>query len=186
MELVPGDVVEIAPGPMHCDLVLLSGNLLVDESALTGEVHPLAKSALDAAEGAHTFSPLKAYKKHVVSAGTTVLECTEQCRALVTTTGSFTAKGVLLRDILFYERQQLQFDVEVKMVITILVTYVVVVFAIVMSMLTDDLVYTWFYGIYAVGTALPPLLPTVFVVSVGVSASRLSAKRVATSKADTC
>lgn len=33
-------------------------------------------------------------------------------------------------------------------------------------------------GMYIVGTILPPLLPTVFVVSVGISAKRLQAKRI--------
>jgi P-type E1-E2 ATPase len=50
-DLVPGDVMEVLPGTLHCDVALLHGNLLVDESALTGEAHPVAKSALDPAEG---------------------------------------------------------------------------------------------------------------------------------------
>ena len=33
-------------------------------------------------------------------------------------------------------------------------------------------------GVFVVGTILPPLLPTVFVVSVGISAKRLQAKRI--------
>jgi P-type E1-E2 ATPase len=34
-------------------------------------------------------------------------------------------------------------------------------------------------GIYVVGAVIPPLLPTVFVVSVGISAERLQVKRIA-------
>lgn len=35
-----------------------------------------------------------------------------------------------------------------------------------------------FYGMFVLGTVIPPLLPTVFVVSVGISCKRLQAKRI--------
>ena len=35
--LVPGDLVRLRPGPLPCDLVLLSGECVVDENMLTGE-----------------------------------------------------------------------------------------------------------------------------------------------------
>lgn len=37
----------------------------------------------------------------------------------------------------------------------------------------------WFYGMYAVASVLPPLLPTVFTVSVGVSDNRLAKQNIA-------
>ena len=36
--LVPGDVVVLLPGTATCDMVLLQGNCLVEESSLSGEV----------------------------------------------------------------------------------------------------------------------------------------------------
>ena len=36
--LVPGDVVVLLPGKATCDMVLLRGNCLVEESLLSGEV----------------------------------------------------------------------------------------------------------------------------------------------------
>ena len=36
--LVPGDIVVLQPGKATCDMVLLQGNCLVDESILSGEV----------------------------------------------------------------------------------------------------------------------------------------------------
>lgn len=36
--LVPGDVVVLLPGTTTCDMVLLQGNCLVEESSLSGEV----------------------------------------------------------------------------------------------------------------------------------------------------
>ena len=36
--LVPGDILVLQPGKATCDMVLLQGNCLVDESILSGEV----------------------------------------------------------------------------------------------------------------------------------------------------
>jgi cation-transporting ATPase 13A3/4/5 len=46
--LVPGDVIEIPENnaPMPCDLILLTGQCIVNESMLTGESIPVIKNAL--------------------------------------------------------------------------------------------------------------------------------------------
>ena len=41
--LVPGDVIVVLPGKATCDMVLLQGNCLVEESVLSGEVLPCLK-----------------------------------------------------------------------------------------------------------------------------------------------
>lgn len=89
-------------------------------SALTGEVHPVAKLALDPSNQ-ESFYSQNAFKSSTISAGTTVLECAEGegmdgVLAICTETGSFTAKGELLSDVLSYERHQFKFDTEVKLV----------------------------------------------------------------------
>jgi cation-transporting ATPase 13A3/4/5 len=43
---------------------------------------------------------------------------------------------------------------------------------------STQFVYAFFYGIFVFGTVIPPLLPTVFVVSVGISAQRLRQKQI--------
>ena len=46
-ELVPGDVIEVPENiSMPCDLVLLSGSCIVNESMLTGESIPVIKTSL--------------------------------------------------------------------------------------------------------------------------------------------
>ncbi len=46
-ELVPGDVIEIPEmTSMPCDLALLTGSCIVNESMLTGESIPVIKNAL--------------------------------------------------------------------------------------------------------------------------------------------
>ena len=37
-KMVPGDIIVLQPGKATCDMVLLQGNCLVDESILSGEV----------------------------------------------------------------------------------------------------------------------------------------------------
>jgi magnesium-transporting ATPase (P-type) len=162
--------------------ILQATKLLVDESALTGEVHPIAKRPLDPANSHLTYD-LKANKSSTLSAGTTILECgdgpgTAGDLAIVTKTGSFTAKGELLSDVLSYERHKFKFDDEVKIVLAILVAEAIVFVALVVLFIKDDWVYSWFYAMYVVGTVMPPLLPTVFVVSVGISCKRLQGKRI--------
>jgi len=146
--LVPGDIVKIKPGITFCDMVFVSGGAtLVDESALTGESTPQAKTPINQIESA---AAKKSYnrvdhKRHTISAGTTILESDESI-GVVTQTGSYTAKGELLRDIFSFRRHSFKFDSEVAIVIGILVLYAIVAFNIVVVFIEDTAVYGWFYG----------------------------------------
>jgi predicted P-type ATPase len=181
--LVPGDVIVVSPGVAPCDMILISADhVIVDESALTGEATPVAKTEIDPTEGKDKVYDPKIHKRYTIFAGTNILESNgdDKDLAVVTHTGTFTAKGELLRDILFYERHRFKFDVEVELVVAILLCYALVASAITLVILGEsEWVYGWFYAIYVLAAALPPLLPTVFVVSVGVSSQRLILKQIA-------
>ena len=181
--LVPGDVIVVTPGIAPCDMILISApHVIVDESALTGEANPVAKTEIDPTEGNDRLYIPKTHKKHTIFAGTTILESNpdNQDLAVVTHTGTFTAKGELLRDILFYERHRFKFDIEVELVVVILFLYAMLTFAVTIKLLGEsEWAFGFFYGIYVLAAALPPLLPTVFVVSVGVSSHRLMRKDIA-------
>jgi len=145
--LVPGDLVKVEPGVTYCDMVLVSGTVLVDESALTGESTPQAKAPmtqLDSTAVKQDYSRTS-HKRYTVSAGTTILEA-EDTIAIVTQTGSFTAKGELLREIFSFRRHNFKFDTEVAIVIGILVLYAVFGFNMVVFFIEDTAVYGWFYG----------------------------------------
>ena len=146
-ELVPGDVVQVAPGKTYSDMILVtSEGLLVDESALTGESTPMAKKAVDAGDSDKKYNPLL-HKKHTISAGTTVVESeVKNNLAVVLQTGSYTAKGELLREVFSYERHQFKFDVEVAYVLFILLIEAIIGFVVVTQLLDDQPVYSWFYG----------------------------------------
>jgi cation-transporting ATPase 13A3/4/5 len=185
-EIVPGDVIVLKPGVTYCDMVVLyDTHLVVDESALTGESTPVSKSAIDLADKNSLYRPTS-HKKNTIFAGTSIIESseTETDLALVTKTGSFTSKGEMLREILAYERHHFKFDTEVQIVIIILFFYATVGFAIVMNLIKMSHIYGWFYGMYVFAAALPPLLPTVFVVSVGISDECLSRKNIACSNSE--
>mmetsp|Transcript_3397 Transcript_3397/g.6381 ORF Transcript_3397/g.6381 Transcript_3397/m.6381 type:complete len:1061 (+) Transcript_3397:4305-7487(+) len=177
-ELVPGDVVVVEPGMAYADMIVLSGNdIIVDEAALTGESTPIAKVAVDAAEGNAVYTYMS-HKRHSISAGTRIVEA-QGIMAVVLSTGSHTSKGEMLRDILTYQRHQFKFDAEVKVVVGILALYAIFGFTLTVLLYKDDFAFEWYYGMFVVGTSLPPLLPTVFTVSVGISDDRLARKRIA-------
>mmetsp|Transcript_7330 Transcript_7330/g.8783 ORF Transcript_7330/g.8783 Transcript_7330/m.8783 type:complete len:155 (+) Transcript_7330:722-1186(+) len=51
-ELVPGDIIEVPKGKtLPCDLILLSGSAVVNESMLTGESVPILKNSLPEGSG---------------------------------------------------------------------------------------------------------------------------------------
>lgn len=136
-DIVPGDVIRVQPGITFCDMVIISSDhIIVDESALTGEATPIAKTEVDKADSERRYLPSE-YKLHTVSAGSTVLEACDKSLAVVTKTGSFTTKGELLRDVLSYHRHKFKFDVEVQIVIVILFCYAIFGFSLAVYFLQE-------------------------------------------------
>jgi magnesium-transporting ATPase (P-type) len=137
-------------GVVFCDLVILQGsNILLDESALTGESTPVVKTALNASVQDVTYSR-KEHKTNSILAGTEILEIDEEENnlGLVLTTGSFTEKGELLSEVLSYERHKFKFDDDVKLVLLILLMEAVVLVSLVFIFLNDNWVFSWFYGMH--------------------------------------
>ncbi|XP_006820639.1 polyamine-transporting ATPase 13A3-like, partial [Saccoglossus kowalevskii] len=107
-ELVPGDVLIIPPHgcSMTCDAVLLSGNCIVNESMLTGESVPVTKTPLPhSVEEGQLIYNSNEYKRHTLFCGTEVIQTrfygSEKVKAVVVSTGFNTAKGTLVRAILY-------------------------------------------------------------------------------------
>eukprot|EP00300_Choanocystis_sp_HF-7_P043350 c992_g1_i1.p1 GENE.c992_g1_i1~~c992_g1_i1.p1 ORF type:complete len:848 (+),score=182.19 c992_g1_i1:382-2925(+) len=161
-------------------MALLQGDALIDESSLTGESMPVAKSPLGEHE-AGNYDP-KTHKNSTVFAGTTILQTgslSAECGGvktlgLVLSTGASADKGKFLRSILTTPEPLFKFDVQVKIVVFLLMLYAAFSFTLTLGLLGADAISGWFYGMFVVGTCLPPLLPTVFVVSVGIVSYRLT------------
>lgn len=175
--------VRLSPGYVNFDMAILrSDHIVVDEAGLTGEVNPIAKIPLDPLSPGAIYNPTT-NNASTIFAGTTILECgnsegLDGDMAIVTQTGSFTAKGELLSDVLSYERHLYKFDREIKLVLLILIVEAIILVAVTVRIIEGHRAYSWFYGMFVLGTVIPPLLPTAFVVSVGISTKRLQEKRI--------
>uniref|UniRef100_A0A8C6QFX6 Cation-transporting ATPase n=1 Tax=Nannospalax galili TaxID=1026970 RepID=A0A8C6QFX6_NANGA len=106
--LVPGDIL-ILPGKLSlpCDAVLIDGSCVVNEGMLTGESIPVTKTPLPQTENTMPWKShsLEDYRKHVLFCGTEVIQVKPSgqgpVRAVVLQTGYNTAKGDLVRSILY-------------------------------------------------------------------------------------
>jgi cation-transporting ATPase 13A3/4/5 len=119
--LVPGDIVELQSGNIKvlpCDLVLLTGDCIVNESILTGESLPVSKTPIPDTDlttlNFETEEPSSSphVSKYFLFSGTTVIRVrgpkTPQsinarsgALALVVRTGFNTTKGSLIRSMLY-------------------------------------------------------------------------------------
>uniref|UniRef100_W8BUZ9 Cation-transporting ATPase n=1 Tax=Ceratitis capitata TaxID=7213 RepID=W8BUZ9_CERCA len=103
--LVPGDVIEIPTDGciMQCDAVLLSGNCILDESMLTGESVPVTKIPLPMKRD--LLFDKKEHARHILFSGTKVIQTryigSEKVLAIIINTGNITAKGGLIRSIIY-------------------------------------------------------------------------------------
>ncbi|ODM87469.1 putative cation-transporting ATPase 13A3 [Orchesella cincta] len=103
--LVPGDVIVIPPHgyTMHCDAVLLSGNCIVNESMLTGESVPVTKIPLPNRNDICYNG--KEHARHTLFCGTHIIQTRyyghEPVLAVVLRSGFLTAKGSLVRSIMY-------------------------------------------------------------------------------------
>ncbi|KAH8923688.1 hypothetical protein BT69DRAFT_143159 [Atractiella rhizophila] len=114
--LVPGDLIDVARADFHtipADLVLLSGEAIVNESMLTGESVPVPKVSI---EQPHIFRELRERpgelspeaSRHVLYSGTRVVRMRKsgngyegEAVAVVLLTAFNTTKGALVRSMLF-------------------------------------------------------------------------------------
>ncbi|KAJ8916563.1 hypothetical protein NQ315_000207 [Exocentrus adspersus] len=114
-DLVPGDVI-VVPSTgcqLQCDAVLVSGTCIVNESMLTGESVPITKTALP--------NNCREYKvkedcNHTLFCGTKVIQTRiksdEKVLAVVIRTGYLTAKGELVRSILYPPPADFKFETD--------------------------------------------------------------------------
>ncbi|XP_077610491.1 putative cation-transporting ATPase 13A5 [Crocuta crocuta] len=106
--LVPGDIL-ILPGKtsLPCDAILIDGSCVVNEGMLTGESIPVTKTPLPHTENTVAWKShgMEDYRKHVLFCGTEVIQVKPSgqgpVRAVVLQTGYNTAKGDLVRSILY-------------------------------------------------------------------------------------
>ena len=92
---------------MQCDAVLLNGNVIVNESILTGESVPVTKNSLgihysnEKASLDQSKLNVKDHGRHILFSGTQIIQTRyygkEKVKAIVIRTGFNTTKGELIR-----------------------------------------------------------------------------------------
>eukprot|EP01133_Synstelium_polycarpum_P011199 gene11199-13056_t len=113
--LAPGDVIELTNGLiLPCDLTLLSGTVVLNESMLTGESIPVTKYPLTECAGNMLSVDQNVNKRCAMSGGTKVVKIQggagdERIVAMVTRTGWATTKGELVLSMLFPKETNFKF-----------------------------------------------------------------------------
>lgn len=179
--LVPGDVFKVMEGKTApCDAVILSGNIVADESSLTGEPLPIRKFPLRSNDPTF-YQSMGAGKISTIFAGTIISQSqgTEQepVTALVMNTGTATDKGELVKKILFPTRVSFIFDEQIKIVILILLCCGLICLGLAIWLYTSG-TSAWFYAMFAICQLVSPLLPAALVVGQSVAAGRLRKKQI--------
>ena len=200
-ELVPGDLISVCANSRSarrrgddvegtqcpCDVLLLTGSCIVNESLLTGESIPVLKENVSAGFTASAFEPTTtldinklAHKRHVVWAGTQVIQHGNApssnkveratlgtpdagCLAVVVRTGYGTTQGRLLRTILFASERVSANNREAFMFIGAMMVFAVMASAYVLvNGLKDEKRSRWklfLHCVMIITSVVPPELP---------------------------
>ncbi|KAL4457986.1 hypothetical protein ABPG75_012851 [Micractinium tetrahymenae] len=179
-ELLPGDVVVVHPGILPCDLALVRGEAIVDENMLTGEAVPVRKVSYSPAVDGPNYDP-DVHKSCTLYSGTTVAQVRpggseRLALGVVARTAFWTAKGQLMKSILFprHHRQTFVGDA---------LKFIAVMLLLGLGFYVWDVVSLASYGARAgfiilkyldmITIAVPPALPACLTVATAIAISRL-------------
>ncbi|KAF1798356.1 hypothetical protein FB192DRAFT_1475312 [Mucor lusitanicus] len=192
-DLVPGDVIKLEAGQtVPVDAVILCGDIVVDESSLTGIVYrvycvtgeplPIRKFPLRATDDSASMADFdcqsSAGKTNSLFAGTTIKQSTADAVALVLKTRTDTDKGQLVQRILFPQPVSFIFNEQLKLVFFLLLLWALVLLGFGAWWLGGTGMTAWFYGTICAAQVMNPLLPAILVVGQSVAAGRLKKKGV--------
>lgn len=178
--LVPGDVIEIPENEiMPCDIILLNGTCIMNESMLTGESIPIVKTSLP--YNNLIFNPNDENKSSLLYSGTKCIESRYYMKGkipvlgLVYQTGFNTMKGQLVRSILFpkstnfnFYNDALKFICCIAMISIIGLVYTVVMF-VRNGAETKEIILKC---LDMITVTIPPALPTCMSIGVGFALTR--------------
>ena len=186
-ELVPGDVIEIPEDglALPCDVILISGSVIVNESMLTGESTPVIKVRMTATDDIYDTNDPD-YEKYILFAGTKIVQKrrigTTEPMGIVYRIGFNTFKGNLIGGILYPKKDKDTFTRDsVKYIIfmgivTIIGFGISLKFLIVEGELTAREIIERFLDLFT--TAVPPSLPACLSIGITYSLRRLENKGI--------
>ncbi|XP_018576718.1 probable cation-transporting ATPase 13A3 [Anoplophora glabripennis] len=183
--LVPGDILEIPSHGcvMYCDALLLTGNCILNESMLTGESVPVTKTALPNVSSA-AYDP-KEHARHTLFCGTHVIQTryfgNEKVLAVVVRTGFSTAKGNLVRSILYPPPVDFRFEKDSYRFVTLLgfIAFIGFIYTVVTKVMRGvharDLILE---ACDLITIVVPPALPAAMTVGRFYAQIRLKRKEI--------
>uniref|UniRef100_A0A673YJJ7 Polyamine-transporting ATPase 13A3 n=1 Tax=Salmo trutta TaxID=8032 RepID=A0A673YJJ7_SALTR len=181
-DLVPGDVMVIPSNGtiMPCDAVLVSGTCIVNESMLTGESVPVTKTNLPNPgegdkEGDVAYS-MEEHKRHTLFCGTHVIQTRfysgELVKAVVVRTGFSTAKGQLVRSILYPKPTDFKLyrDAYLFLLCLVAIAGIGFVYSIVLSVPAKTIIIE---SLDIITITVPPALPAAMTAGIVYAQRRL-------------
>lgn len=179
-ELLPGDVIVLHPGILPCDVALIRGEAIVDENMLTGEAVPVRKVSYSPAVDGTNYDP-DILKSCTLYGGTSVAQVRpggseRMALGVVARTAFWTAKGQLMKSILFPRNQRQTFVGDA-------LKFIAVMMMLGLCFYVWDVVALASYGAHAgfivlkyldmITIAVPPALPACLTVATAIAISRL-------------
>ncbi|GFE54040.1 p-type ATPase [Babesia ovis] len=148
-DLAIGDIVRVdSDWEVPSDMVMLRGDVIVDESSITGESIPLRKSKLSLDKYGYSLSVFdfnlsmdgtdkrhsshKGVTEHLLKAGTRIIsvvgneEIAASAVAVVIATGVYTTKGRQMKGVLFPNQFRLKYDTQLPVVFILTSIYALV------------------------------------------------------------
>ncbi|XP_048107849.1 polyamine-transporting ATPase 13A3 isoform X2 [Alosa alosa] len=187
-DLVPGDVMVIPSNGtiMPCDAVLISGTCIVNESMLTGESVPVTKTNLpnprqgEKGDEGDGFYCTEEHKRHTLFCGTNVIQTRfysgELVKAVVVRTGFSTAKGQLVRSILYPKPTDFKLyrDASLFLLCLVAVAGIGFIYSIVLSIMNQVPAKTIIIeSLDIITITVPPALPAAMTAGIVYAQRRL-------------
>jgi predicted P-type ATPase len=183
--VAPGDLVQVPENwVVPCDMVIVKGSTVCDESMLTGESMPVQKAPIPD-RSTTEYDAEGRGKKHTLFSGTLVLSSgrNEAIHAVVRATGAHTTKGQLIQSILFPVPMRFKYDEHLKALIVLLLIYASVACGVGINFLLgngklNNKMTAFCYCIFMISAVVSPLLPVVITVGQVNAATRLQKKGI--------
>ena len=176
-QLVPGDIVQVATGLLPCDLALLDGGAVVNESSLTGESVPVVKTSIQfpVLRESETILPgVASDARTTLFSATKIMQLKPSAPhakvlAMVVRTGFATTKGSLILSILYPKPSEFKFETQSYKFIAALFTLAMIGFGISIWQLDrlDAEIQTMIIrGLDLITIVVPPSLPLALTVGI--------------------
>lgn len=169
---------------LPCDLAIVKGSTVCDESMLTGESMPVQKFPLPN-DSSDVYDAEGNGKKYTLFSGTRTLASgrDEEILAIVQATGAHTSRGQLVQAILYPAPIRFKYDEHLKAVFSVLFVIGLIAAYFAMKFLIENAglsntLFAFVYGMFMFSAVLNPLLPVVMTIGQVNAAKRLQKQDV--------